>query len=191
MLLYLASTSPRRRQLLAAAGIEHRLVEPGPEPVAAGSPAQRAGRRARDKAVLATPRGPAGLVLGVDTVVDVDGRELGKPVDADAAARTLRILVGREHQVHSAVHLRPHPAAGDLGWSALATATVRFGPADDERIAALVRTGLWRGKAGGYGIQDREVADLVALIAGELDTVIGLPVSLLRELLTRAAEAGD
>lgn len=191
MLLYLASTSPRRRQLLTAAGIEHRLVEPGPEPVAAGSPAERARRRAQDKAVLAQPRGPAGLVLGVDTVVDVDGRELGKPADADAAARTLRLLAGREHLVHSAVHLRPHPARGELGWSGLATAKVRFGPADDLRIAALVRTGLWRGKAGGYGIQDREVAELVTLVEGALDAVIGLPVALLRELLARAARAAD
>lgn len=180
MLVHLASTSPRRRALLRAAGIEHRLVDPGPEPTAEGAPEERALARARSKALGAARAD--GLVVGVDTVVDVDGEELGKPADGAEAARMLERLQGRTHRVHTAVCVRRDGRV----WSAVATSVVRMAEVDEARVREHVASELWRGKAGGYGIQDPDVAAFTEVVDGEVDTVIGLPVRLLRELLDAA-----
>lgn len=189
--LLLASTSPRRRQLLTAAGIAFALCEPGPEYEAGGDfdhgetgrPEQLAAARARRKAqgATGTPRG--GLVLGVDTVVDLDGLELGKAQDREQAERSLRRLLGREHAVHTAHCL----VRTDDGWCSerLTTARVRFAAASDAELARYLDSEHWRGKAGAYGIQD-EAQSFIELAHGELDTVIGLSIAAVRELLAAA-----
>jgi septum formation protein len=176
--LWLASTSPRRRELLRAAGIAFELAVPGPEPEGAGPPVQRAALRARAKAEHAVAAG--GFVLGVDTVVALDGVEAGQPADADAARATLQRLAGREHEVHTAHCL----LARDRGRrvEAVASARVRCAPLSPARLERYLATGAWRGKAGAYGIQDPE-CDFMELVAGERDAVIGLSVRCVRELL--------
>lgn len=195
MFVLLASTSPRRRALLAAAGIGHRLVTPGPEPVASGTPVQRAMARARAKALGAVVGAAdaagvgAAAVVGVDTVVDLDGREFGKPRDARDAAGMIACLQGREHRVHTAVCVAP-VRAGAREIIDVASSTVRFAPLDADTVRRHVASELWRGKAGGYGIQDPEVAAFATVTTGASDTVVGLPVALLRDLLAAAGASG-
>ena len=99
--LYLASSSPRRRALLRAAGVEFTLHPPGVEPAGSGLPAELALLRARHKALDAPTPAQPGWILGVDTVVGDGPREYGKPADLADAGRMLRALRGREHQVYS------------------------------------------------------------------------------------------
>ena len=179
-MLYLASTSPRRRQLLAAAGIRFAAVAPGPEPVGGGSPQQRASQRARSKARGAAPDGPPGWVLGVDTVVALGDVDFGKPADRGAAATMLQALGGQSHQVFSALCLVSYPGTAEL--EATAVAVVRCGAWLPGQLDAYLDSGAWRDKAGGYGIQDA-VCDFMELVEGATDTVIGLPLGLLRQLL--------
>jgi len=181
-MLYLASTSERRRLLLAAAGFEHAIVEPGPEPIGRGAPLELARTRAESKARGALVSGAPGWVLGVDTVVDCDGHELGKPADRAAAGAMLRRLSGRDHRVHTAICLLSHP--GGECRRADSSALVRCRSLADAELAAFLASEQWRGKAGAYGIQD-SVCDFMQLLQGDLDTVIGLSISALRQLLRR------
>lgn len=181
--LVLASTSPRRSDLLRAAGIPFVLGTPGPEPEAAGDPPELARLRARSKALGAVPPPDAGApVLGVDTVVDVDGREFGKAADVTVAAAMLRTLRGRLHRVHTS-HCLFDPVSG---WRAelLATAVVAGRAATDAEIESYLATGDWRGKAGAYGIQDT-TQTFLTLHDGAFDTVVGLHVDAVRSLLAR------
>lgn len=198
--LLLASSSPRRRELLNRAGIAHRLVEPGPEPAgAAEDPALLAAERAASKArgarwSVALDEDPNGIgepvVLGVDTVVACDGVEFGKAADREAARRSLRALSGREHRVHTAIHLFLPARAAPVDCVAwLDTAVVRFDPLDEERLDAYLESGAWQGKAGAYGIQDPE-QDFAHLVDGDLETVIGLATRSVRDLL-QALGSGD
>ncbi|HEX6811016.1 MAG TPA: Maf family protein [Planctomycetota bacterium] len=187
--LYLASTSPRRRELLERAGIRFRLCEPGPEyetdeagehHSVAGDPAAHALARARRKATFAIPPDPAIAVLGVDTVVDLDGTELGKPRDRDDAERMLQRLAGRRHRVHTAHCVcwkaRDHVVA------ALATAVVECRAPSAAELLHYLASGQWRGKAGSYGIQD-EAQRFFTLVEGSFDTVVGLHVATVEALL--------
>jgi septum formation protein len=182
--LYLASTSPRRRRLLTDAGLVHVCVPPGPEPVGGGGPAERAVQRAEAKAAGARVRGAPGYVLGVDTVVEVDGRELGKPRDRTDAARMLEELAGLEHRVHTAHCVRPHPDDGQR-WRLVTSARVRFEPIEAPRLLRFLDSGAWAGKAGAYGIQDAD-ADFARLVDGDWDTVVGLSVAAVTALLDTA-----
>lgn len=185
--LFLASTSPRRRQLLTAAGIAFALCEPGEEldhlPSAPGTaPAQLARERAARKALGARCPDPRLPVLGVDTVVEVDGDELGKAPDAAAAAAMLRRLLGRSHLVHTA-HCLVVPATPQR-WEELVTATVVGGTPGVDELAAYVASGDWRGKAGAYGIQD-PTQSFLRVAEGDFDTVMGLHVAAVERLLAR------
>jgi len=185
-ILLLASTSPRRRDLLLAAGIGFEVCTPGPEPEGQGTPIELAAQRARLKARHAEVPASSDLpVLGVDTVVDVDGVELGKAPDAGTAARWLQRLVGRVHRVHTA-HCLWSPAAGQM-FEEVATAEVRGGAPSQGEIDAYLRSGDWRGKAGAYGIQDPGLRFL-QLHAGAFDTVVGLHVAAVRRLLVRCGK---
>ena len=181
-MLYLASTSPRRRQLLAAAGIGFSEIEPGPEPTGFGSPLELAELRARSKATGAESPGGTGWILGVDTVVDLAGQELGKPRDEAQAQGYLARLAGTEHQVHTALCLVAADGSQEIG--EVVTARVRFQSLSAADIRAFLATGAWRGKAGGYGIQDPECG-FAELLEGDLETVIGLPTAVVRALLQR------
>ncbi len=189
--LALASSSPRRRRLLTAAGIGFVLCEPGHENAQGGDfdhgetgePRALAIERARRKATGAAAV-PAGLpVLGVDTVVDLGGEELGKAKDRADAERCLRRLLGRSHFVHTA-HCLWRPELG-RHWLAVTTAQVVCAAADDAALARYLDSGQWVGKAGAYGIQD-PAQDFLALRTGDLDTVVGLHVGTVLDLLREA-----
>ena len=182
--LWLASTSPRRRDLLERAGIAFRLAPPGPEPLGgAGAPAELAVERAVAKATGAVlPPGARGRILGVDTVVDCDGVELGKPRDRAEAEAFLRALAGRVHHVHTALALVPATDRKHAR-TAVAHAGVRIAPLGESALARYLDSELWQGKAGAYGIQDDGAGVSVELVDGARDTVIGLPIRVLAAML--------
>jgi septum formation protein len=182
--LVLASASPRRRELLAQIGVRHAvIVADVDELVIAGeAPAAYVERLACAKARAVDARG--GLpgaplpVLGADTTVVIDGCILGKPDDAGDAARILRLLSGREHQVLTAVAV----CRGDRLLSRVSTTRVWFRDLDDARIARYIATGEPLDKAGAYGIQGFGAA-LVARIDGSYTGVVGLPLAETADLL--------
>ncbi len=187
--LLLASTSPRRRELLASAGLRFALCEPGPEYAPggghehaseAGDPLHHAITRARRKGDGAVVADPAVPVLAVDTVVDLDGRELGKPADRRDAEAMLRALGGRQHRVHTAHYLR-HAASGRT-LLRVASAEVACAVPDERELQHYLASGEWRGKAGSYGLQD-EAQRFFRVVHGAFDTVVGLHVAAVREML--------
>lgn len=189
MRLYLASTSPRRVDLLRGAGVAFVCVSPGDEPEGRGVPRDLAVQRATSKgagALLAEH--PPGWVLGVDTVVDLGGRELAKPTDAADARRMLLQLAGTTHEVHTAHALFPHPRDGRAPLLRTATARVQFAALSFEQVEGYVASGEWQGKAGGYAIQGL-AGRFAKVVHGEFDTVVGLSVAAVRELLDLAAAA--
>lgn len=173
----LASSSPRRVELLAAVGVQVVVRPPHVDETAAPGEAGAglALRLARAKA--AAVAGPDELVLGADTVVVVDGVELGKPHDDDDVEAMLRRLSGRRHDVVTgvAVLLEGREA------SAVVTTEVRFRDLTDEDLAWYRATGEGRDKAGGYGIQGA-ASVFVTSVAGSYANVVGLPVAAVDEL---------
>jgi septum formation protein len=172
----LASLSPRRLELLRSLGLE---VEVRPSGYAepddpSKSPAELAVAHARSKAehVLATLAEPAVLVAS-DTVVDLDGLALNKPIDAQDAVRMLNALSGREHLVHTGMAIALPGRELLLDCS---TTRVRFYQLDPTEIAQYVASGEPMDKAGSYGIQGR-AASLVESIDGDFYTVMGFPLS--------------
>lgn len=159
------------------------------EELAAGDPAVVAVENALRKAsaLAAEPDVAAAgqTVLGVDTIVVVDGEIHGKPDDAAHARRTLAALAGRDHLVLSGLAVVDPGAsdgAGAAPRTALAQTRVRFRQLDDATLDWYVATGEWEGRAGGYAIQERGAA-LIAAIEGDYLNVVGLPVAALLELL--------
>lgn len=142
-----------------------------------GPPEAAAIANAKLKAAAVAERVPAAAVLGVDTVVELDGRIYGKPPDARAARATLEALGGRVHSVLSAVCIV------DGGGARTATGRTRVGFRDlsSRLIDWYVESGEWRERAGGYAIQGQGAA-LVREIAGDYLNVVGLPVAALLEL---------
>jgi septum formation protein len=176
--LILASASPRRRQLLAGAGIAFEVIpadisEHGRE---SERPGEYAVRVAAEKALAVARRiGPAPRrhVLGADTIVVVDGAVLGKPRDAEHAVRLLERLAGRSHEVITAVAL----AASDTLEIRTTAVTTRVAmrPATAEELRAYVATGEPLDKAGAYAIQGGGRA-LIEKVDGSESNVIGLPL---------------
>ena len=179
----LASRSPQRRMILEQAGIAFTVVESSyreePQPgVAAEALVQL---HARGKALGVPAQTTA--VLGVDTVVELDGVILGKPADRAEAEEYLRRLSGTRHRVHSGIHL----ADGVRAIEAVETTTVTFAELDDADVAWYLGTEEWRGRAGGYAIQGRGAA-LVTKVDGDYLNVVGLPLrALLGALITLSA----
>jgi septum formation protein len=178
--LVLASASPRRAALLAAAGFEFAVdtadVDEAPHPHE--PPDQYVRRLAIAKAAGVAARHPGALVLGADTTVAVDGDILGKPADAADAARMLRRLAGRAHRVHTGVALaRDGEVRADV-----ATTTVWFEPMTETDIGAYVASGEPMDKAGAYGIQGG-ASRFVRHLDGAFDNVVGLPVDLVHALV--------
>jgi len=176
--IILASASPRRRQLLDLIGLAH-LVRPADiEEVRHEdeSPADFALRAARDKALAVAAEAEL-PVLGSDTVVEIDGAALGKPVDRADAVRMLRLLSGRTHHVHTAVAL----ACGDSCGALVDTTFVTFRSLSDAMIDWYTSADEPMDKAGAYAVQGRGGL-LVAGIDGSPHTVVGLPIHRLPEL---------
>ncbi len=177
--LVLASSSPRRRQLLEMLGIGIEVVPPNiPEirrPVE--TPIDYVERLAREKALSV----PGALVLGADTTVVVRDQVLEKPVSAAEALDMLRKLQGRTHQVVTSVAL----AADAKLHQATDVTNVTFRRMDDAMLEAYVATGEPMDKAGAYGIQGYGAA-LVEKIDGDFFSVMGLPIRLVLDLLAAA-----
>jgi septum formation protein len=143
-----------------------------------GPGVQVAAENARRKAELVADRYPRAVVLGVDTVVELDGTIHGKPADPERARETLETLSGRTHEVLSGVCVID---SGDAV-GATARTRVRFRSLDERLIEWYVASGEWRERAGGYAIQGRGAA-LVAGIDGDYLNVVGLPLGTLLGLI--------
>lgn len=186
--IVLASTSPRRHELLRSLGFVVEVAASGYEEasVAGLAPADLATLHAGEKLRCVVENRhdvPKDVpILAADTVVDLDGEALGKPRDAAEAAGMLERLSGRDHLVHTAFALA---APGRPGWTGeRATTRVRFYPLRDDEIAEYVATGEPLDKAGAYGIQGR-AASLIEAIDGDFYTVMGLPLARFIRLLRR------
>jgi septum formation protein len=181
--LILASRSPRRRELLAEAGYEFEIVVPD-EGAECGicsreSAEQLVARLARQKAADVAARIASGLVLGCDTVAQCEGQILGKPRNDDHARTMLHALSGREHRVFSGLCLWQVPG-GELRVR-VAVTRLRMDSLTGAQIDEYVASGLWEGKAGGFGYQDR--LGWLHVLAGSESNVVGLPLELLAEML--------
>jgi septum formation protein len=190
--LVLASASPRRAELLRAAGIDFDVLMANvDESVHPGeTPAQHVARLAEEKALRVLPEARNRPVLGADTAVVVDGEILGKPADPADAGRMLRILSGRQHQVMTGIALIPEPARAGLDGSitlsdGIEVTTVEFAPISPAEIAAYVGSGEPMDKAGAYAIQGL-ASRFVTRIEGSYSNVVGLPVALVYDLCKRA-----
>jgi septum formation protein len=196
--IYLASQSPRRRQLLEQLGVAHELLLPNAiGDIAEDAEAielERAGELPRDYVQRVTAakldaavarHGRRGLapapILCSDTTVALGMQILGKPADAEDAARILGLLSGQVHEVLTAVAVQH----GAQRLQALSVSSVRFAPMTAAQIAAYVATGEPMGKAGAYGVQGRAAAHIEE-IRGSYSGIMGLPVfetaGLLRQL---------
>jgi len=196
-LIYLASQSPRRRQLLDQLGVRHHLLVPAPGAEADAAEALEAvlpgelpaayvqrvtalklrAARARLKArgLLPAP------ILCSDTTVALGRRILGKPADADEARAMLRALSGRSHRVLTAVAV----GTARRTLAGFSTSTVRFAPLDDALIDAYVDSGQPFGKAGGYAIQS-QLAGWIPEVRGSYSAIMGLPLFETAQLLRQA-----
>jgi septum formation protein len=188
--LILASRSPRRRELLTEAGYDFEIVVPD-EGAECGicsreSPEQLVARLARQKAADVVLRIANGLVLGCDTVADCEGQILGKPASDDHARTMLQALSGREHRVVSGLCLWQVPN-GDPRVR-VAITRLRMDRLTDTAIDDYVASGLWEGKAGGFGYQDR--LGWLHVLDGSESNVVGLPLELLAEMLAEMSEMG-
>jgi septum formation protein len=188
MRLVLASRSPRRAELLRAAGFSFDVQGVDvDERVRDGETADEYVMRVAAEKAAAGHRLCGGgdlMVLGADTAVVVDGHVLGKPVDDRDAARMLELLAGRAHEVMSGVSLT---FAGDQRTRSEVT-RVWVSPLSPAEIAWYVRTGEGRDKAGGYAIQGI-ASRFVPRIEGSYSNVVGLPVALVHELVHAVASA--
>jgi septum formation protein len=185
-MLILASASPRRQDLLRSAGIPF-SVQPADvdeTPLPGEDPRECAERLAREKALKVAKSTPDDLVLGADTVVVVGGEMLAKPADAADAARMLRILSGREHQVITGVCLVQPGTAGQRSADKTASETtvVTMNELSEEEIREYVATGEPMDKAGGYAIQGI-ASRWIPRIQGDYSNVVGLPVALVYRML--------
>lgn len=199
--IVLASASPRRRTLLKEAGIDFRAIavdvdeslEPDQlsDPIRAAQIVAERKARAAVEQLLTPDYAGTLVVIGSDTMVVLDGEIFGKPTNEEHAAKMLRRLSGRTHQVVTAVSLwavhAPEEGDIDLGFRTITdVANVRFRSLSEDDIAAYIATGDPMDKAGAYGLQT-PVCDFVAEVEGDRNTVIGLPVQKVCDLLDALA----
>jgi septum formation protein len=177
--LILASRSPRRAELLAAAGIEFivNAADIDETPRERESPREYVLRIAREKAVAVEGE----LVLAADTTVVLGNEIMGKPADAADAARMLGALSGNRHEVLTGIALK---RAGHIETEVASTA-VWFAPLSEKEIADYVASGEPMDKAGAYGIQGL-ASKFIDRIDGSYSNVVGLPVALVWKMLTQA-----
>ena len=188
--LVLASTSPRRRELISCLGLEVEVVPPSvSETVQAGEgPNEMVERLAMSKARSVAASLERGLVVGADSVVVLDGRILGKPADPEQAREMLRRLRGREHRVVTGVAVADDSGSQVHVSSRVSTVTMR--QYSDDEIDSYVASGEPMDKAGAYAVQDLSFRPAQGL-EGCYTNVVGLPVCLLVELLEEAGLGFD
>ncbi len=194
--IYLASRSPRRRELLKQIGITFEMLIMRTYPIVRADvdetprpgelPADYVTRIAMNKAKTGWTRAmerrlPRLPVLGADTVVAIDGETVGKPSNAEDAANMLRKLSGREHEVFSAVAV----ALNEHVESKLSRSRVRFSELNDSLIQEYVDSGEPMDKAGAYGVQGK-AAVFIAEINGSYSGIMGLPLYETAQLLKQA-----
>lgn len=194
--LWLASQSPRRRQLLDQLGVPHQVLLPDPaedaEALEALQPGeapadyvQRVTQCKLDAAIERLRRqgvADAGVLLCADTTVALRGTVHGKPADAADASRMLRALSGTTHQVFTAIALR---GADGGRWQALSQSSVTFAPLAEQDIEQYVTSGEPMGKAGAYAVQGRAAA-FITRIEGSYSGIMGLPLHETARLLHAA-----
>jgi len=182
--LVLASASPRRQELLRNAGIAF-TVQPADideSPRDGELPVECAQRLAREKALAISRSRPQDCVLGADTIVVIDEKILGKPCDAADAARMLRLLSGRTHEVITGVCLVRTVAGSRRPVTASETTLVTMCEISDEDIREYIATGEPMDKAGAYAIQGM-ASRWIPRIEGDYSNVVGLPVALVYRML--------
>ncbi len=177
--LVLASRSPQRSAILTKLGVAFEVRPADVPEVEEGPPAEAALQNALSKARAVAVPGADEAVLGVDTVVELDGVIYGKPADAEQARATLRALSGATHTVHSGI---AYILAAAEERVAIASTEVSFRELDAAAIERYVQSGEWRERAGGYAIQGAGAA-LVRRIGGDYENVVGLPVAALLDLV--------
>ncbi len=184
MRLILASTSPRRCELLALLNIPFEVRSPSfDEQLVSGQSAiEQVQRCALGKAQSVARHEPDAIVLGSDTVIESDHHVLGKPANLAEARAMLQRLAGREHYVRTAVALIGLKQRVER--SVVSTAVVRMNAYDTQAHERYLATGESLGKAGAYSIQG-EGGDLIASIEGDFPTVVGFPLRLVASLLTQ------
>ncbi|MBH0185452.1 MAG: septum formation protein Maf [Nitrospira sp.] len=185
MRLVLASTSPRRRELLSLLGLSFEVCPPTfiEQPIPGRSPLEQVARFALEKARSVARTCPEDLVLGSDTVIELNGCLLGKPRDLKDARVMLTSLAGRSHVVHTAVALCGQVWGIDV--VEVATTTVSMKPDIGDEIEWYLATGESLGKAGAYSIQGQG-ANLIEKIDGDYTAVVGLPLQVSARLLRAA-----
>jgi len=190
--IILASRSPRRFDLLTAAGYVFQVIAPDIDeiPKQGELPAEFAKRAALEKAVAVAKRllpcAGGRKIIGCDTVVTIDGAILGKPVDPQDAAHMLRRLCGRTHQVLSGLCVLKESETGARTWRVRVVSTeVDFREVSEEDLTRYVETGEPMDKAGAYAIQGG-AAHMVSAIRGSYTNVVGLPLSELIRLLNQS-----
>ena len=191
MNLILASSSPRRRQLLTAAG--YRFTVDPPDESAERSPDSNLSpiglviSLAFRKAKNVAERTNRGCILAADTVAECNGMVLGKPCDREDAKKMLMVLSGQVHFVHTAVCLWPKPDNRQI----LKTDTTELEMSElaESEIEDYLDSGLWKGKAGAFGYQD----DLkwIRIREGSVSNVVGLPMELLESMLAELNSSGE
>jgi septum formation protein len=178
-MLVLASRSPRRSELLKAAGIDFIVrVMDVDESVEGDEPPIIYVRRLAEKKALAVPVHAGEVVLAADTTVALGSEILGKPLDDEDARRMLNKLAGVRHEVHTGVCMR----SGNLVTTGIATTGVWFAELSAVEIDAYVRSGEPEDKAGGYAIQGL-ASKFIPRIEGSYSNVVGLPVDIVYRML--------
>ncbi|MEC9005796.1 MAG: Maf family protein [Nitrospirota bacterium] len=175
MNIILASTSPRRRELLGLLGIPFEIIPPTCKEIISPdiSPSEQAKQFALDKAESIAIHHRDDLVLGCDTVIEIDGSLLGKPEGAREAKTMLQQLRGHCHQVHTGLALIRQ--ASNLSIALVETAKVWIKPFNKDELKFYLATKESLGKAGAYSIQSQG-AKLIEKIKGDYPTIVGLPL---------------
>lgn len=183
----LASSSPRRRDLVASLGLDFQIHashadERVPDPVAPADYVRivAARKAAAVRSAVASDHPPTGVILAADTAVVIDGAILGKPVDRDDAFAKLSLLQGRTHEVYSGICLVNLADGRELCRSRSTKVTMK--PLSPAQLWAYIETGEPLDKAGAYGIQGFG-ATLVESISGDYFNVVGLSLALLADML--------
>jgi septum formation protein len=181
--LILASSSPRRKQLLEEAGYAFEVVPPHDSAecgvCSRETPPELVARLAWQKAKDVAERTARGLVIGCDTVAECRGHILGKPKNREHAREMLTLLRGRDHHVYSGLCLWPRP--GETPHVKVETTRLVMDAVSDSQLEQYLDTLLWEGKAGAFGYQDG--LDWVHVVEGSESNVVGLPMELLSATL--------
>jgi septum formation protein len=175
--LILASSSPRRANLLRQLGLEFEIIPSSVEENVNGyrSPVRLVTSLAREKAAEVGSKVESGIIVGADTVVVLDGKQLGKPCDPAEAKQMLTLLSGREHCVYTGFTLLHMPSRESI--TDYEVTRVKFRNLSAEEVEAYVRSGSCFDKAGAYGIQDDFGAVFVERIDGCYYNVVGFPLT--------------